>query len=234
MSLLSYLVDPANWPGADGIAVRLGQHLIYTGASLAIAFVLSLLLGTVVGHFRVGNLALVGTTNATRAIPTLGLLVLVVTLLGTGIGPVVLALTVLAIPPILNATATGIREADPGAVQAARALGMNPWQVITRIELPLAVPLIVSGLRSASLQVVSTATVAALAASGGLGRLVIDGQRSGASGYPEMFAGAVLVALLAIVLDVAFGTTGLLLRRKMRPSRRSTELTGAQLQAELS
>ncbi|MFW6598014.1 ABC transporter permease [Propionibacteriaceae bacterium Y2011] len=228
MNLWSFLQDPASWVGPDGIGARIVEHLVYTGLSLLIATAVSVVLGVIVGHFRAGNLLVVGTSNAARAIPTLGLVVLVVTLLGTGITPVVLALTVLAIPPILNATSTGVREADPGAVHAARALGMTTWQVIWRVELPLATPLIVSGIRSATLQVVSTATVAALAASGGLGRLVVDGQRLGASGYPEMFAGAVLVAALAIVLDVALGSVVWgLRRRRSRIGRTAAELDSA-------
>lgn len=215
MNLFEFLLDGANWVGANGIAVRMAQHLLYTGLAVLVAAVLSIVLGTLVGHYRVGNVAVIGTSNAARAIPTLGLLVLVVTLAGTGLVPIVLALAVLAIPPILNATATGVREADPGAVHAAKALGMTTGQVITQVELPLALPLIISGLRSATLQVVATATVAALASAGGLGRFVVDGQAAGASGYPEMFAGAILVAALAIVLDLALGTVGLVVRRQL-------------------
>lgn len=205
MNLWSYLTDSANWPGPDGITHRLLEHLGYTVSSVGIATVIAVVIGVLVGHTRKGNLVVVGVTNAARAVPTLGLLVLVVTVLGTGLAPVILALTVLAIPPVLNATATGVREADPQAVLAAKALGMTPAQVIFTVELPLAFGLIISGIRSATLQVVSTATVAALAAAGGLGRLVIDGQRVGAQGYPEMFAGAILVAGLAVVLDVLLG-----------------------------
>ncbi|MGD7789642.1 ABC transporter permease [Propionibacteriaceae bacterium Y1700] len=219
MNLFSYLNDPANWGGADGIAARIGQHLTYTGLSLLIAAVIAIVLGVLIGHFRVGQFLVVGVSNAGRAIPTLGLLVLVVTLMGSGVAPVLLALTVLAVPPILNATATGVSEADPGAVQASRAMGMNAWQMITQVELPLALPLIVSGLRNATLQVVSTATVAALAAAGGLGRLVVDGQRSGENGYPQMFAGAILVAAIAVTLDVLLGLMAFGLRRRRSRTR---------------
>lgn len=213
MNLWSYLLDAANWAGPSGIWARIGEHLVYVGVSLLIAILIGVPIGAAVGHFRRGEVAVVQTANAARAIPTLGLLVLVVTLLGTGIVPVVLALTVLATPPVLNAAAVGFRDCDRDAVHAARGMGMTPWQVVTDVELPLALPLIISGVRSASLQLIATATVAAMAASGGLGRLIIDGQLIGPRGYPEMFAGAVIVAVLAIAVDALLGVAGWVLTR---------------------
>jgi osmoprotectant transport system permease protein len=144
-------------------------------------------------------------------------LVLVVTLLSTGILPVVAVLAILALPPILTATAAGISGADPGAVHAARALGMTGKQVIGKVEWPLALPLVISGLRSATLQVVATATIAAFVSAGGLGRLLISGQAT--ADYSEMFAGAVLVAALAIVLDLLLGLIGWLAARRTSPGR---------------
>ncbi|MDO5498047.1 MAG: ABC transporter permease subunit [Propionibacteriaceae bacterium] len=221
MNLFDHLLDPANWSGAEGIPARLGEHLVYSGASLAAAIVIALPIGILIGHTRRGNVVVAGLANATRALPTLGLLVLVVLLLGTGFLPVVLALTVLAIPPILNATVVGFRTADPDAVLAAAAMGMTGPQQVARVEFPLASPLIISGIRSAALQVIATATVAAMAASGGLGRYVLDGQKR-ADGYPEMITGALLVMALALLADLLLGglarfaqrrTTG---RRKVR------------------
>lgn len=223
MNLFSYLTDPAKWGGGDGMGRRLLEHLTYSGLALVLAAVIAIAVGIAIGHTRRGNVVVAGISNATRAIPTLGLLVLVVVWLGTGIGPVVIALAVLAIPPILNSTVAGFRTADPSAVFAAKAMGMTPWQVIRQVELPLSLPLIISGLRSASLQVIATATVAALAGSDGLGRLVVDGQRRGAGGYPEMFAGALLVALLAIVVDVLLGTLAWALGRRGSGPRTPTD-----------
>ncbi len=216
MNVFSYLLEAANWAGPSGILARLGEHLFYTVAAVLLAALVAMPLGVLVGHTRRGETVVSGLSNAARAIPTLGLLVLVVTLLGTDRLWVVLALAVLAVPPILVNTAAGVREADAGAVHAGRALGMTPWQVVRQVELPLALPLMVSGVRSASLQVVATATVAALAAAGGLGRFVVDGQRLGSSanGYPQMFAGALLVALLAIIIDLALGVLGWALARR--------------------
>ncbi|WP_026927859.1 ABC transporter permease [Granulicoccus phenolivorans] len=213
MSPFGFLADPANWQGPDGILQRLLEHLVYSGLSLLLAMVVAIPVGIWIGHTRRGQAVISLVVNAARAIPTLGLLVLVVLLLGTGLMPVVLALAILAIPPILNGTVTGFNTADPDAVYAARAVGMTGGQVIGKVELPLAMPLIISGLRSATLQVVATATIAAMAAAGGLGRFVIDGQKR-RDGYPEMLAGALLVAVLAIVLDLLWGLIGWASRRR--------------------
>lgn len=204
MNLFSHLTDPANWSGAEGIPARLAEHLAYSAAAMALAIVIALPLGILIGHTKRGNVLVAGIANATRALPTLGLLVLVVLLMGTGMLPVVLALTVLAIPPILNSTVVGFRTADPDAVLAAAAMGMTGSQQVTKVELPLAAPLILSGIRSATLQVIASATVAAMAASGGLGRFVLDGQKR-ADGYPEMVTGALLVMVLALVADLLLG-----------------------------
>lgn len=212
MNLFSYLLDPANWSGAQSITQRLLEHLAYSGAALLVAFLIALPIGILVGHSRRGDWFISGLSNATRAIPTLGLLVLVVTLLGTGALPVVLCLVILAIPPILSGTVTGFKTAGEETVLAARAMGMTPGQIVGKVELPLAFPLIVSGVRSAALQVIATATVAAMAASGGLGRLVIDGHSLG--DYAQMLAGAVLVMAPAIVVDVLLELIAAGLRRR--------------------
>lgn len=213
MNLFDHLLNPANWSGPTGITTRLLEHIGYSAAAIAIAVVIALPIGIAIGHTGRGNLFVSATSNAARALPTLGLLTLVVVLLGTGAAPVVLALVVLAIPPILNGTVVGFRTADRDAVLAARAMGMTGGQQIRKVELPLAMPLVLSGLRSATLQVIATATVAAMAAAGGLGRFVIDGQKR-RDGYPEMFTGALLVMVLAIVSDVVLGGTTRLAQRR--------------------
>lgn len=219
MNFLDYLLNPVNWPGDNGIWDRVLEHLVFTGLAMACAMVVAIPLGVLIGHTGRGEFLVIGLSNAARAIPTLGLLVLVVTLIGTSTAPIVFALAVLALPPILTATAEGIRGADASAVHAGRALGMTEWQVVTKVEWPLALPLIISGLRSAALQVVATATVAALTPAGGLGRLIVDGpKRDG--GYPMMIAGALLVAGMAIVIDLVLGVTGWLLARRARPGQK--------------
>jgi osmoprotectant transport system permease protein len=214
----AYLLEPANWTDPDGgILVLLAQHLAYTALAVLAAAVIGIPFGILIGHTGHGRFIGIGLSNAARAIPSLGLLVLVVTLLSTGIGPIVGVLAILALPPILTATAAGVGGADPEAVHAARALGMTGGQVVGKVEWPLALPLVISGLRSATLQVVATATIAAFVSAGGLGRLLISGQAT--ANYSEMFAGAVLVAALAIVLDLVLGVVGWLAARRSRPGR---------------
>ncbi|HEX3197904.1 MAG TPA: ABC transporter permease subunit [Propionibacteriaceae bacterium] len=215
MNLLEYLSDPANWSGPDGIWHLLLEHLGYTVAAVGIAAVIAIPLGIFIGHTNHGSFLVIGLSNAARAIPTLGLLVLVVLLLGTGVGPIIAVLALLALPPILTATAAGIHGADHEAVHAARALGMSERQIVAKVEWPLALPLVISGLRSASVQVVATATVAAYSGGGGLGRLLITGNAT--RNYSEMFAGALLVAVLAMVLDVLLGGLGWLAGRRASP-----------------
>ncbi len=220
MNYFSYLFDASHWGGDGGTGQLLLQHLAYTAAAVAIGAVVAIPLGILIGHTGRGGFLVIGLSNAARAIPSIGLLVLVVLLLGTGFGETVAVLAVLALPAILTATAAGVAGADPDAVYAARALGMTGGQVVSKVEWPLAVPLVISGLRSATLQVVATATVAAFAAGGGLGQLLISGQRS--RDYSQMFAGAVLVAALAVVLDLVIGGIGLLAARRVRPRSRTT------------
>ena len=216
MSYLSYLFDASKWGGAGGTGQLLLQHLAYTAAAVVIGAVIAIPLGIVIGHTGRGGFLVIGLSNAARAIPSIGLLVLVVLATSTGFGPTVLVLAVLALPAILTATSAGVSGADPDAVYAARALGMTGGQIVSKVEWPLAVPLVVSGLRSATLQVVATATVAAFAAGGGLGQLLISGQRS--RDYSQMIAGAVLIAGLAIALDLLIGLIGLLASRRVRPA----------------
>lgn len=223
MNLFDYISRPENWSGSDGIWTFLGQHLFYTALAVLVAAIIAIPLGILIGHTGRGSFLVIGVSNAARAIPSLGLLVLVVLLLGTGNFPIILVLAVLAVPPILTATAAGVEGADPDAVYSARALGMSAGQIVAQVEWPLALPLVISGLRSATLQVVATATVAAFAAGGGLGRLLISGQRT--NNYSQMFAGAVLVAALAIVLDVLLGGLSLLVSRRVRPKRKTVQGT---------
>src|SRR5512133_3552294 len=218
MNLFAYLEDPANWQGPNGIWHLLLQHLGDTLAAVTIAAAIAIPLGIFIGHTGRGSFLVIGLSNAALAIPTLGLLVLVVLLLGTGVGPIIGVLAILALPPILTATAAGVRGADHDAVHAARALGMSAPQIVAKVEWPLALPLVISGLKSATLQVVATATVAAYSSGEGLGRLLITGNAT--RNYSEMFAGAFMVAVLAVVLDILLGGLGWLASRHANPVRR--------------
>ena len=219
MNVFAYLQDPAHWSGPGMITELALQHLARTAAAVLLAAVVAVPLGILVGHTRRGSALVTGVGSVVRTIPSLGLLVLAVVLLGTGTVDVVVVLAVLALPPVLSAVTTGIAGADRAAVHAARALGMTPGQVVSRVEWPLALPRVVAGLRSATLQVVATATVAAFVSGGGLGQLLVRGQAQ--RDYPQMFAGALLVAALAVVLHLLLSGLGWLAARRARPRRRS-------------
>lgn len=188
------------------IVARTLEHLEYTFIAVLVAALIAIPVGMWVGHTGQGTFVAVNLAGAARAIPTLGLLYLIVLWLGPKISgdlafviPNLIVLIVLAIPPILSGTYAGIAEVDPAARDAAKGMGMRPLQVLFKVELPCALPLLFSGLRSALLQVVATATIAATAGLGGLGRFLIDGLA--VRDYPQMAAGAVLVAVLALLID---------------------------------
>ncbi|QNG18090.1 ABC transporter permease [Rhodococcus triatomae] len=198
-SAWEFLVDPAHWSGEGGIAARIAQHLWYSVLAVALAAVVAVPLGLWVGHVRRGEAVLVGVVNALRSIPTLGLLTFLVLLLGLGLMPPILALVLLGIPPLLAGTYAGVANVDPKVVDAARAMGMNEWQVLTRVETPNAMPLVLGGLRNATLQIIATATVAAYVNLGGLGRYIFDGLAL--YQYDRVLVGAILVAALALIVD---------------------------------
>ncbi len=232
VNYFGYLLDPDNWAwGNFSIPHRLLQHLEYTLVALLISALIALPIGLLIGHTNRGAFLAINLGNAGRALPTFGLLSLIVVLVGTGALPVYVALVVLAVPPILAATYAGIRSVDPAAVNAAVGMGMRPMQVLFKAEVPMALPLIMGGLRSALLQVCATATVAAYVGFGGLGRLLIDGLAS--NDYAQIFGGAVLVAVLAITLDLlSAGVERLVVSpgvrtRRTRRTRRSRRTTSS-------
>jgi len=202
-----YLGNGSHWSGPEGVPARVLEHLEYTFLALAFVCLIALPLGLFVGHTGRGSVAIAGTANALRALPDFGLLVYVVLLISgrlpAGLAyllPSVLVLVILGIPAVLSATYAGIQAVDPAARDAAKGMGMTGSQVLWRVEVPNAMPLILSGVRSSMLQIVATATIAAYVSLGGLGRFIIDGQSQ--RDYSQMAAGAVLVGLLAIVLDL--------------------------------
>ncbi|HEY4422002.1 MAG TPA: ABC transporter permease [Pseudonocardia sp.] len=200
MNYFGWLFDAANWTDQGGVFQRLLQHIGYTALTMAIAMVLAVPLGAWIGHTGRGGFLVVGLANGLRALPTLGLLVLLVGAIGIGlIGPLI-ALVILAVPPILAGTYAGVRNVDSAVVDAARGMGMRGRDVLFRVELPNALPLVVGGIRSSTLQVISTATIAAYVALGGLGRFIVDGLAI--RDFPEMIGGSILVAALAIAADL--------------------------------
>jgi osmoprotectant transport system permease protein len=202
-----YLTDSYNWSGPEGIWARILEHIWYTFAALGISTAIALPVGLRIGHTRRWAFLAINLGNAARALPSLGLLMLAVLLTDQiGFLPVLIALVALGIPPILASTYAGVSGVDPATIDAARGMGMTGREILTKVEIPIAMPLIISGLRGATLQIVSTATIAALVALGGLGRYVVDGLKL--RDFPQMFTGALLVALLAILLDVLFALLG--------------------------
>ena len=206
MGFLTFAVDwlksPQQWSGPDGIPIRVLQHLEYTVLSLLIAAAIALPIGMLIGHVNRGGFAAINTANVWRAVPTLGLLILMVVLLGFSPLTWLIPLVVLAIPAILVNTYEGIAGVDPDLKDAARGMGMTQWQVLWRVEVPVAVPLIMLGLRTAAIFVVATATIAAEIGLGGLGRYIIDGLA--ANNYGEVAGGAAVIVVLALAVQVIF------------------------------
>jgi osmoprotectant transport system permease protein len=201
--VIGWLTDPAQWSGPDGIPVRTLQHLWYSLLATVIAAAIALPIGVFIGHTGRGALVAVNLTNLGRAIPSLGILILIFTLVGFGLVPVLVALVALAVPPIVTNSYVGIRSVDPDVREAAEGMGMRGRQVLWRVELPVAMPLIMAGIRTSVVQVVATATLAAFVGLGGLGRYLIDGlsQRD----LAEVVGGAILVAVLSLVTELALG-----------------------------
>jgi osmoprotectant transport system permease protein len=191
--------DPSQWTGPAGIPTRLAEHLGYTALTLLIAAAVALPVGMYVGHTGKGRIAVVSVASALRALPTLGVLTLFVILMGLGLMPPILALVILTIPPLLAGAYSGIAAVDRTLVDAARAMGMTEWQVLAKVELPNALPVLLGGVRAAVLQVIATVAVVAYIDLGGLGRFLIDGLA--VSDPVRVFGGAILIALLALVVD---------------------------------
>src|SRR5918994_7769110 len=211
-----WLADGAHWTGPSGVLNRLLEHLWLTFVSVAIACVVAIPVALWLGHIGRGGTLAINISNAGRAVPTFAVLALLfLTALGLSIWSTIIALVLFAIPPILTNTYVGMRGVDRDAVDAARGMGMSGVQVLRRVELPLAVPLVMNGVRLAAVQVVATATIAALVAAGGLGRIITAG--FAVQDYARMIAGAILVAALALAVEGALE----LLQRRVDPLRRA-------------
>lgn len=202
----SWLTDAAHWQGSDGVPARVVEHLTYSGVALVLAALVAVPAGLYVGHTGRGKVLIVNTAGTLRAIPSLGLLFIAVLVLSPRLGgdvaflaPALLALAVLAVPPIMAGAYAGVAQVDAAARDAARGMGMTGREVLFRVEVPCAMPLLLSGLRSATLQVIATATLAATVGLGGLGRFLIDGLS--VRDYGQMAGGSIVVAVLALLVD---------------------------------
>lgn len=208
---LAWLGNGAHWSGPGGIPARIGEHLALAGAPLAVALLVALPIGLYIGHTGRGALLAVSIGNIGRALPSLGILGMVLPLtlpltahtdIPLGVPPTLIALFALAVPPMITNTHVGLREVDRDLLEAARGMGMREMQVLRRVELPLALPVILAGVRTSAVQVIATATLGAVLGTGGLGRYILDGISQQDDG--QLIVGAVLVALLAIGTELAF------------------------------
>ncbi|KPG88887.1 ABC transporter permease [Frigoribacterium sp. RIT-PI-h] len=198
----AWLADPAHWAGADGIPTRLGQHLWYSALSVVIASVIAIPVGYLIGHTGRGRSIAVSISGGARALPSFGVITLIALSVGIGLTAPIISFVILAIPSVLAGAYSGFEAVDRKTVDAARAVGMTEWQIMAKVEMPLGLPLLIGGIRSAVLQVVATATLATFVGAGGLGSYIITGLR--ANDYPKMLAGSILVIALAVVLEILF------------------------------
>lgn len=201
VDLLAWATDPEQWTGTAGIPNRVVEHVVLAGLATLVAIAVAVPAGLFIGHTNRGAVLTVSVANIGRAVPSLALLIVFVSVLGLGFRNALVVLVLLAVPPILTNTYAGMRAVEREVVEAGRGMGMAPWTLLARVELPLALPVIVTGVRTAAVQVVATATLAALVGGGGLGRFIVDG--FAVRDNARLLGGAILVALLALATERA-------------------------------
>lgn len=208
---IRWLADPAHWQGSGSIPVRLLEHIALSGGSLLLALLIAIPPAVYAGHTHRGGALLANVANVGRAVPSLAVIGLVVPVtaaldpqLGFKVYPLLIGMVVLATPPLLVNTFVGVSSVDPDLVEAARGTGMREGQVLRLVELPLAIPAIAVGIRSAAVQIVATATLGAIFGSGGLGRFLVEGIAQNDDGM--IFGGVVLIAALALLTEFTFAT----------------------------
>lgn len=201
--LAGWFTDPAHWQGSDGVPTRVFEHVWYSLFASLAAIVIGLAVGLLVGHTNKGGEIAVNVSNLGRAIPSFGVLVLAFALAGFGYIPIFVALVALGLPPIVTNSYVGIRSVDPEVRESAEGMGMTGWQVLTQVEIPVAMPLVMAGIRTSVVQIVATTTLAAFIAAGGLGRYIFDGLPQ--QNVAEVMAGALLVAALALLTEFGLG-----------------------------
>jgi len=206
---IAWLTDPANWQGPDGIPTRVLAHILVSGTALLFALFIGLPIGLIVGHTRKGAAVAINVANIGRALPTLAVITLVLPVtvlidnqLGFKVYPTLIALVILGLPPIIVNTYTGISSVDPDLIEAARGMGLTERRVLSRVEIPVAIPVISGGVRAAATQIVATATLGAIFGGIGLGRFLVEGIAQNDDGM--IFGGVTLVALLCIATEGLF------------------------------
>ena len=232
---IAWLLDPTHWTGVDGIPARLFEHVTISAAAVLVACLVAMPVGLWIGHTGRRAFVAINAANVGRAVPSYAVMAIILPVslavspeYGLALIPTFLAMTLLAIPPILVNTYAGLREVDRDLIEAARGMGMREMQVLRRVELPIALPIIVGGIRTAAVQVVATATLGAVFGYGGLGRYLIDGIAR--RDFDRLFAGVVLVAGLALVTEFAIA----LVQRRLtsaglRIGAAPTEVTGTKM-----
>jgi osmoprotectant transport system permease protein len=203
--VIAYFDDRANWRGSDGLLHLTAQHVSISVWAIVIACVLALPVGLGLGHARRGEVFAVNVANVGRAMPSFAVLVIALQVLSIGRGPALVALVLLAVPVLITNGFVAIADVEDDAREAARGMGMTGWQVFAKVELPLALPLVMAGIRTAAVQVVATATLAALVGYGGLGLLILRGLRT--RDQVEVVAAAFAVAVLAILTEALLAAT---------------------------
>ncbi len=204
----AWLLDGSHWRGTDGIPIRVAEHVEITVVSVGAAALIALPIGLYLGHTGRAGLIAINVANVGRALPSLALLAFALPVafalgLGLGFWPTFLAMVPLAIPPIVTNSYVAIRGTEADLVEAARGMGMRELQVLWNVELPAGMPIVLAGLRTATVNVVATATLGALVAGGGLGRYIVDGLAL--QEYDRLVVGAVLVAILAVGTELVGG-----------------------------
>jgi osmoprotectant transport system permease protein len=197
-----WALDPSHYGGSNGIETRVEQHLLISLGVLAVASLIAIPLGYAIGHTGRGRSLAIGISGAIRALPTLGLLIIIALIVNVGLLAPFIALVVLAIPSVLAGAYAGFEAVDRRAIDAARAVGMTELQIVGRVEAPLGLPLLIGGLRTASLQVIATAVLADYVGGGGLGHFIFLGLKT--NDYPQMLAGSIIVIVLAIASEAVF------------------------------
>lgn len=199
---IEWILTASNWDGASGIGHRLVQHLWYSLLATAAATAVGLPIGLAIGHSGRGRFFASATAGVFRAIPTFAVVALLFRWRPLSLWPVLIALVLLAIPPVMLNAAAGVDSVDPDARDAARGMGLTSWQVLTRVEFPCALPLVMAGVRSAANQVIATATVAGTIGLGGLGRFIFTGYAT--QRYGVVFGATILVVVLVLVVELLF------------------------------
>ena len=241
--IFGFFLDPANWEGARGIPARLLEHLYISAVAIIAATIIALPVGLYIGHTGRGANLAINLANIGRAVPSYAVLVMVLPVslalapvlgysptLGLNFIPIFISMILLAIPPILVSAYAGLRSVDRDLIEAGRGMGLREGQILRSIEVPIASSILIGGFRTAILQVIATATIGAILSGGGLGRFIMDGLSQGLAGRSSIYAGAILVTALAVVVDLVLA----IIQRRLVPRGLRADPTSARPASRLT